>query len=117
MKFTQGDYFRIFVWWGRNGTSDRQRLKFIKGNFPDGVNEQTFGCCLGFCYYSRVSHKGSEEGRTNHTWWVLQFFAIFGKKGNTWRMILEYNPTGHCFVIWDLVLIEIFQIDHNWDTE
>ena len=48
---------------------------------------------------------------------MQQFFGIFGKKGDNWHMILEYNPAGHCFVLRDLVLIELFQISHNCVTE
>ena len=29
-------------------------------------------------------------------------------------MILENNLTGHCFVLRDFVLIELFQISENW---
>ena len=32
-------------------------------------------------------------------------------------MILEDNPAGHGFVLRDLVLIELFQINHNCVTE
>ena len=28
-------------------------------------------------------------------------------KGDTWQMMLGDNPTGHGFVVWDLVLIEL----------
>ena len=48
---------------------------------------------------------------------MQQFFDIFGKKGDAWRMILGYNPAGHCLVLRDLVLIELFQISHNCVTE
>ena len=48
---------------------------------------------------------------------MQQFFDIFGKKGDNWHMILEYNPAGHCFVLRDLVLIELFQISPNCVTE
>ena len=49
--------------------------------------------------------------------WVQQFFDIFGKKGDTWCMILEYNPAGYCFVSRELVLIDLFQLSHNCVTE
>ena len=69
----------------------------------------------------RVSHKGSWERGTVHTWWVQQFFDIFVKKRDTLHMILGDNPAGHCFVLSDLVLIEVlielFQISHNCVTE
>ena len=45
------------------------------------------------------------------------FFDILGKKGDTWHMILEYNPTGNCFVLRKLVLIKFFQVSHNSVTE
>ena len=32
-------------------------------------------------------------------------------------MILGYNSAGHCFVLRDLVLIELFQISYNCVTE
>ena len=32
-------------------------------------------------------------------------------------MILGDNPVRHCFVLRDLVLIEFFQISHNYVTE
>ena len=48
---------------------------------------------------------------------MQQFCDIFGKKGDAWRIILEDNPAGHCFVLRDLVLIELFQIRHNCVTE
>ena len=53
--------------------------------------------------------KGSGERGTVHTWWVQQFFEIF-VKGDTWHMILGDNPAGQCFVLRDLVLIELFQM-------
>ena len=61
--------------------------------------------------------QGSGEGGTVHIWWMQQFFDIFGKKGDTWHMILEYNPAGHCFLLRDLVLIELIQVSHNCVTE
>ena len=66
---------------------------------------------------SRVFNKGSGEAGTVHTYWMQQFFDIFGKKRDTWHMILEYNLAGHCFVLRDLVLIELFQISQNCVTE
>ena len=48
---------------------------------------------------------------------MQQFFNIFGKKGDNLRMILGCNPAGHCFVLRDLVLIELFQISHNCVNE
>ena len=48
---------------------------------------------------------------------MQQFFDIFGKKGDIWRMILGDTPAGHGFVSRDLVLIELFQISHNCVTE
>ena len=32
-------------------------------------------------------------------------------------MTLEYNLDGHCFVLRDLVLIELYQISHKCVTE
>ena len=51
-----------------------------------------------------------------HTWWEQQFRDIFGKK-DAWRMILGDNPAGHCFVLRNLVLIELFQISHDCVTK
>ena len=65
----------------------------------------------------RVSHKGSGEGGTVHTWWVQQFCDIFGKKGDARHMLLGDNPVGHGFVLRNLILIELFQISHNFVTE
>ena len=48
---------------------------------------------------------------------MKQFFDIFGKKGDAWRIILGDNPNGHGFVLSDLVLVELFQISHNCVTE
>ena len=48
---------------------------------------------------------------------MQQFFDIFGKKGDTWCMILGDNPAGRGFVLKDLVLIELFRISHNCVTE
>ena len=48
---------------------------------------------------------------------MQQFYDTFGRKGDAWRMILEDNPAGHGFVLRDLVLIELFQINHNCVTE
>ena len=45
------------------------------------------------------------------------FFDNFGKKGDTWRMILGDKPAVHCFVLRDLFLIELFQVSHNCGTE
>ena len=64
-----------------------------------------------------VTHKGSGEGRTVHTWRVQHFCDIFGKKRDVWHMILGDNPAGHGFVLMDLVSIELFQISHNCVTE
>ena len=62
----------------------------------------------------RVSHKGSGERGTVHTWGVHQFFDIFVKKGDTWHIILWDNPAGHCFFNKGF-LIELFQISQsNW---
>ena len=38
---------------------------------------------------------------------MQQFCDIFGKKGDTWHMILGDNPAGHGFVLRELVLIEL----------
>ena len=116
MEVAQGDYLKIGICWGRNETFDSERFKSIKRNFSDGKNELIFGSWVRFFPIPRVSHKGSVEGRTVHTWWVKQYFDIFGKKEDTWRMILGYN-SGHCFVLRDLVLIELFKISHNCVTE
>ena len=48
---------------------------------------------------------------------MQQFCDMFGKKGDSWYVILGDNPAGHAFVLRDLVLIEIFQISHNCVTE
>ena len=48
---------------------------------------------------------------------MQQFFDTFIKKGDTWHMILGDNSAGHCFVLRDLVLIELFQISYNCVTE
>ena len=65
-----------------------------------------------------VSLKGSGKRGTVHTWRVQQFFEVFGKKGDTSHMTLEYNLDGHCFVLLrDLVLIELYQISHKCVTE
>ena len=48
---------------------------------------------------------------------MQQFRDIFGKKEDAWRMILGDNPAGHCFVLRDLVLIELFQISHDCVTK
>ena len=65
----------------------------------------------------RVSHKGSGQRGTVRIWCVQQFSDIFVKKGDTWHMILGDNPAGNCFVLRDLVLIKLFQINHNSVTE
>ena len=65
----------------------------------------------------RVSHKGSGEGGTVHTWWVQQFCDIFVKKGDAWHIILGDNSDEHGFVLRDLVSIELFQISHNCVNE
>ena len=69
--------------------------------------EYIFDCWVGFFPIPRVTHKGSGEEGTVHTWWVQQFCDIFGKKGDAWHMILGDNPAGHGFVLKDLVLIEL----------
>ena len=33
------DYLKIAVWWERNQTFDRERFKYIKGDFSDGGNK------------------------------------------------------------------------------
>ena len=117
MKVASDDYFKITIWWGRNVTFDSKIFKSIKGNFSDGGYQQIFGCWIGFLPIPRVLHKGSGDGGTVHTWWVQHFFNILGKKGDTWHMILGYNPAGNCFVLRDLTLIKFFQISHNCVTE
>ena len=52
----------------------------------------------------KVQGKGEP---VHNTWWVQQFCDIFGKKGDTWHMILGDNSAGHVFVLRDLVLIEL----------
>ena len=48
---------------------------------------------------------------------MQQFFDIFVKEGDARRMILGGNSARHCFVLTDLVLIRLFQINHNCVTE
>ena len=76
-----------------------------------------FRCWVGFSPVPRVSHKGSGERGRVRTWWVHYFFDIFVKKEDTQHIILGDIPAGHCFVLKDLVLIELFQISHNCVTE
>ena len=64
-----------------------------------------------------VSQKDSGETGTVHTWWVERLFGIFGNKGDIWRLVLKFNPAGHCFLLRALVLIELFQIIHNCGSE
>ena len=91
-------------------------LNPLRGTFLMG--KIIFGCWVGFSPIPRVSHKGSGERGTVHTWWEQQFFDIFVKKGDTWHMILGDNFAGHLFVLReDLILIELFQISHNCVTE
>ena len=47
---------------------------------------------VGLFPIPRVTHIGSGEGGTLHTWWVQEFFDILGKKGDAWHMILGGNP-------------------------
>ena len=108
---------------GKKETFDSERFKSIKEDFSDGGNEQLFDCWAGFPPIPRVSHKGSGEGwGTVHTWRMQQPFDIFGKKGDQVSgrciryMILGDNPAGHCFVLRDLVLIELVQRSHNCVT-
>ena len=51
------------------------------------------------------------------TYWVQQFSDIFGKKVDAWYMIFGDNHAGHGFVLRDIVLTELFQINHNCVTE
>ena len=76
-----------------------------------------FGCWVGFFPIPKVPHKASGEGGTVQTWWEQEFCDIFGKKGNVRHMFLGDKPTGHSFGSGDLVLIELFQISHNYVTE
>ena len=76
-----------------------------------------FGCWVGCFPITTVTHKGSGKGGAVRTRWVQQFCDIFGKKEDTWHMILGDNPAGHDFVLRDLVVIELFQISHNGKTE
>ena len=48
---------------------------------------------------------------------MQQFCDIFGKKGDASHVILGDNPAGHGFVLRNLILIELFQISHNFVTE
>ena len=48
---------------------------------------------------------------------MKQFCDTFGKKGDAWHKILGDNPAGHGFVLRELVLIELFQISHDFVTE
>ena len=75
------------------------------------------GCWVGFFPIPSVSHKGSGEGETVHTWWVQQVCDIFCKKEDVWHVILGDNPAGHGFVLRDLVLVQLFQISQNCVTE
>ena len=42
---------------------------------------------------------------------------FFGKKGDTWGIILGENPTGHCFALRDLGPTSFFEIRHDCVTE
>ena len=48
---------------------------------------------------------------------MQQFCGIFGKRGDAWHMVLGESPAGHGFVLRDLVLIELFEINRNCVTE
>ena len=76
-----------------------------------------FGCWVGCFPIPKVTHKGSGEGGAVDNWWVQQFCDILGKKGGARHMILGNNPARHGFVLRDLVLIELFQRNHNFVTE
>ena len=93
---------------GKDDTFNSKRFKSIKGDFSDGKDEYIFECWVGFSPIPRSSHKKLGERRAVHTWWVQQFFDIFVKKGDTLHLILGDNPAVHCFVLRDLVLIELF---------
>ena len=45
--------------------------------------------------------------------WCNNFFDIFSKKGDTWRMILGDKSARHGFILRDLILIGLFEISHN----
>ena len=81
------------------------------------MGEMSKFLAVGIFPIPRVTHKGSGKGGTVQTWWLQQFCDIFGKKGDAWHMILGDNPTGHGFVLRELVLIELVQINHNCVTE
>ena len=48
---------------------------------------------------------------------MQRFCDIFGKKRDTWHIILGDNPAGQGVVLRDLVLIELFQISNDCVTE
>ena len=50
-------------------------------------------------------------------YWDFPICDIFIQQHMICHMILGDNPAGHCFVLRDLILIEIFQICHNCVTE
>ena len=55
----------------------------------------------------------SGEGERVPTWLIQQSNIkgeeIFGKKEDTWGIILGNNPAGHCFVLKDLVPLSFFK--------
>ena len=109
--------YRVITWkllfdGRRNDTFDSGRCKSIKWDFSAGRNEEIFDCWVGVSPILRISHKGSWEGGTVHTWWVqkkkktnIKGRDIFGKEG----IILGDIPAEHCFVLRDLVLSSFFK--------
>ena len=97
------DYMKIAIWWGRNDTFDSGRYKSINRSFSGG-NGKVFGCWVGFSPISRVSHKGSREGRQSTLGGCNKPTGqTFGMKGDTSGIILGDNAAGYCFVWRDLV--------------
>ena len=85
----------------------------MKGDYFAGGNEKIFGCRVECSPIPRVSLKGSGDGGTVHTWCLQQSSIkggnIFGKKRDTWGIILGDNPAGYCFLLRDLVPSSFFK--------
>ena len=93
-------------------------LNLLKGIFLMGkmskflVIGQDFPPSLGFLI--KVQRKGREESTPEG---CNNFLTFFVRRDIPGIIILRDNPAGRCFVLKDLVLMELFQITHNCVTE
>ena len=110
MKITQDDYLKIAVWWGTNETLDSERLNLLRGILLMG--EMSKFLAVGQDFYPStgfpIKVQGKGEQSTPGGWNNFLTFLVRREMPSKWFWQI---------ILLDTVLIELFQISHNWVTE